>query len=353
MRLGRLLIVLAIVVILAVVAIYALLNLNSAPASTPPSTTDIVMVVQPIARGQVITAEMLSYLAVPTESTIANLYTDVNSVVGLQARFDIDPGTPLTNSMIVSDVGQLSTSGSDTALLIPSGMVAFPIPIDRFSSVAYGLRDGDRVNIIATMSLIDVDSDLQTQLPNDIAVISTDPTTQVLTVTEITGGDASPQGSTEFATLLGLPFYVVPSEPQRPRLVSQTIMQNIAVLHVGNFYYTDVEGNDITNAYQSTVTDATGVVTQTVPEPPDIITLIVTPQDAITLNYLIYSGSKLTLALRPNGDESTAPTQAVTLEYLLTTYDIPVPSKLPYGLQPRIDSLLPPTQQGLLPPTAE
>ncbi len=350
MRLGRLLIVLAIVVILGVVAFYALLNLNAAPSpeSQVPPTTDIVMAVQPISRGQVITADMLGYLAYPTSETISNFFTDTNAAVGMRARFDIDPGTPLTDTMVVAVDQEFPEAGSDTALLIPQGMVAFPIPIDRFSSLAYGLREGDKVNIIATLLLVDIDPDLQTKLPNDIALLSLDPETNALSVHVVTGGNASPETATGFATVLGQPFYVVPSEAQRPRLVSQTVMQNITVLHVGNFFYTDPNGNDVTNAYGTTVTDANGVTT-TIGDAPDIITLIVTPQDAITLNYLVYAGSKLTLALRPSGDESTVTTQAVTLEYLLTTYDIPVPAKLPYGLQPRIDVLVSPAQQLILP----
>lgn len=350
MRLGRLLIVIAIVIILGVVAIYALLNLNATPSgqSQVPPTTNVVMVVQPIERGHLITEEQLGYLAYPTSETISSFFTDISQVVGKRARFDIDPATPLTTSMILSSDQDFPEGGSDTALLIPDGMVAFPIPIDRFSSLAYGLREGDHVNIIATMLLVDVDPDLQTKLPNDIAVISVDPTTNVLSVLNVDGGNANPQGATGFESILGQPFYVVPSEAQRPRIVSQTILQNITVLHVGNFYFTDPNGDVITNAYGTTVTDANGVAT-IIPDAPDIITLIVSPQDAITLNYLVYAGSKLNLALRPSGDETTVTTQAVTLEYLLSTYDIPVPSKLPFGLQPSVDILTSPTQQLALP----
>jgi pilus assembly protein CpaB len=69
------------------------------------------------------------------------------------------------------------------------------------------------------------------------------------------------------------------------------------------------------------------------------VTLIVSPQDAISLNYLIYSGAQLTLALRSAGDASRIETEAVTLQFLLDQYNIPVPVKLPYGLEPRIDVL--------------
>jgi pilus assembly protein CpaB len=189
---------------------------------------------------------------------------------------------------------------------------------------------------------------LQARLPNDVALLSFDDSGRPA-VLVVPGGDAQPL---QIEPTTNTPYFVIPSEVQRARLVSQTVLQNITVLHIGNFYYTDVEGNEVTGAYTETFTDPNGVTTQSIADPPDIVTLIVTPQDAITLNYLIYSGSKLTLALRSSGDDTTVATSAVTLEYLLTNYDIPVPTKLPYGLQPRIDGLVSPSQQGTLPPAA-
>ncbi|MCD6401988.1 MAG: hypothetical protein J7L73_08695, partial [Anaerolineales bacterium] len=76
------------------------------------------------------------------------------------------------------------------------------------------------------------------------------------------------------------------------------------------------------------------------PKPPEVITLIVSPQDAVTLNYMVSSGTKLTLALRAAGDDTAFDTEAATLQFLLDTYNIPVPAKLPYGLEPRIDKTL-------------
>jgi pilus assembly protein CpaB len=73
-----------------------------------------------------------------------------------------------------------------------------------------------------------------------------------------------------------------------------------------------------------------------------LITLVVNPQDAVTLNYLVYAGSQLTLALRPSGDDTRVQTEATTMDFLLKQYNIPVPVKLPYGMEPRVDDLLPP-----------
>ena len=174
MRLGRLLIILAIVLILGLVALYAVLTLNAGngqEAEGPPQTTDIVIVTQPIARGSLITEESLGFQPLPTTNTISTMLTSKSQAVGKLARFDLEPGVPLMAGM-VADVGAgLAAGGSDTSLLIPAGMVAFPIPIDRFSSLAYGLRAGDHVNVIASLLLMDIDPDFQTVLPNNTAAL--------------------------------------------------------------------------------------------------------------------------------------------------------------------------------------
>jgi pilus assembly protein CpaB len=348
MRLGRILIFLALIVVLALVGAYFLLNLGQQPETPSASnTTDIVIVLQPIPRGGVITAEALGYIAYPTDQTIQGMLTNINDAVGQRARYDLQPGIPLVSNMMVSAADELTETGSDSALLIPPGMVAFPIPVNRFSSLAYGLREGDHVNVIASIQLTDLDQELQTRLPNDIALLSFDPSTNTLTVEVVPGGDALPQEAVALETLFGGGFYVVPSEIQRPRLVSQTLLQDVVILHVGNFLYTDTAGNEVQPPPAGV--DASGEPLPASAEPPDLITLIVTPQDAVTLNYLIYAGAQLTLALRSAGDDSLASVEAVTLQYLLDAYQIPVPVKLPYGLEPRVDILRPPTQQQQLP----
>ncbi len=166
------------------------------------------------------------------------------------------------------------------------------------------------------------------------------------------GGAGSPQGEAIVDPILDQALYVVPSEAQRPRLVSQTLMQDVVVLHIGNSLYTDESGDEVTNAFepQSPGLDGTGQPLPAAPKaPPDLVTLIVSPQDAVTLNYLLFAGAELTMALRSSGDGSFETTQAVTLEYLVNSYDIPVPSKVPYGFEPNIESLVSPTLQLELP----
>jgi pilus assembly protein CpaB len=73
----------------------------------------------------------------------------------------------------------------------------------------------------------------------------------------------------------------------------------------------------------------------------------------VALNYLIYSGAQLSLALRGPKDTDTLPTEAVTLQFLLEQYNIPIPVKLPYATEPRLDEILPPELPNDATPTPE
>ena len=105
------------------------------------------------------------------------------------------------------------------------------------------------------------------------------------------------------------------------------------------FMYSDEEGNEID--LHPVSYDETGAPV-TPPRYPDLVTLIVTPQEAVTLNFLIYSGAQLTLALRSPTDADVIETNSVTLNYFMNTYSVPLPEKLPYGMTPSINELAPP-----------
>jgi pilus assembly protein CpaB len=117
------------------------------------------------------------------------------------------------------------------------------------------------------------------------------------------------------------------------------LIQDAVVLWVGDF-----PTGPITTGPQPTPTPAPeGEQVATVSEKPQVLTLIVTPQDAVTLNYLMLAGASFNLALRGSGDVDRYPIEAVTLQFILDQYGIPSPAKLPYGIQPRIDQLVYPT----------
>ena len=352
MKRGRLFIYLALIIFIAVAAFGVYVWRRSSTTNPPASQVtpqmqyvEIVTAGQNINTGTPITEAMLSSIQIPESALVQGEFTNKADVVNMYAKIAIDQGVPIMASMVSLKPGA-NLPGSSWAPYIPQGLTAVAIPISRLSSVAYGIRDGDYVDIIVTMLLVDVDPTNQSILPNFTAnVISPGVTGNgvLLTAQIISGGEPSRVGSAVLDETLNQPIYLVPSEGQRPRLVTQMIMQNIQVLRVGTF------SDQLTPAPSGAVATATPAAT---PQPtavfaPDIITLMVSPDDANTLVYLIYSGAKITLTLRnPNNTGPAVQTDAAMLEYLLTQYNIPVPAKLPYAVQPRLDNLLDPKLPG-------
>jgi Flp pilus assembly protein CpaB len=250
----------------------------------------------------------------------------------------------LTTGMVVDTTEQLSETGSTAALQIPRGMVAVSVPINRLSSVSYALRPGDHVNVIVSLLFVDLDADFQSILPNKNAVvIAPSPgsleTGEGATLTAASEGAAGVQGRAEIDPLLEQTFYVVPSEGQRPRLVAQTLLQDSIVLGIGEFPLKEEEAApevQATPQAEEPAPQQQEAAPQPTPTPlpkPEVITLIVTPQDAVTLNYLLNGPARISLALRPADDDTRVQTEAATLDFLLKQYNIPVPVKLPYGAE--------------------
>lgn len=347
MRRGRLFFYLAFILILGLVAALVLWQRFLQPvASANPGVeaptpviemSNVVVVAQRIPRGNVLDETVLSVVPVQRDLVLQGMFSNVTDVIGRQVKFDLDAGIPLTASMLVNTSEQLSSTGSNAALSIPRGMVAVSIPIDKLSSVSYAPKAGDHVNVIATMSFVDLDTDFQTILPNNTgSVIAPGPVAEggpsSLTANVSSGGGL--QGRTEVDPVLGQTLYIVPSEDQRPRSASQALLQDAVVLHMGDFPLTDEKPAEATPTPAAPVDQQPSAAEATPPLPaiPEVITLIVSPQDAVTLNYLVNTGAHLTLALRATGDDSRVQTEAVTLQFLLDQYRIPVPVKLPYGI---------------------
>lgn len=390
MRRGRVLIFLALILLLGVVvvgvlmsgALPALMRGGGSTSATPgpnsvntgptavPDEIEVVVLAQPVALGAVIDESMLQTIPYPRKSLAEGLFmTDMAQVVGRRARYDLQPGVILNKGYLAEKAEDVSKPASDATFLIPRGMVAVSIPIGRLSSISYAPRRGDHVNVIVTLKFVDLDESYQTVLPNYTASVigpgpavllgmgKGDKESSLLTISEqlrtlsaqiISGGSPAAKGRAEQDTQLEQTLYVVPSEAQRPRLVSQTLIQNVMVLQIGEFPETDVKEEEKPKASDGTPTP-TPLPTAT-PQPgstpvpaagkPEVITLIVSPQDAVTLNYLIYSGAELTLALRPAGDDTLVQTEAVTLSFLTSQYRINLPTRLNYGMDPRADEVI-------------
>lgn len=367
MRGGRVLMLIAIIILLGVLAAY--LMLGGKEEAPPPEggegvqpglSGDMVYVVvagQDISRGSlipeqdgVVVSQMPRDLVIETMISGEDEEELKSRVIGRRARMDIARGLFITEGMLTEDTGDLLGTGSDAAMAIEPGYTAISIPWKRISGVAFALRAGDQVDVLISFLIISVDADFQTELPNETTALSalggipqqfgphvTIPLSPGLEDEERrVGGQFWPYGRVEIEPELGLPIHLIPQENQRPRLVSQRLVENATVLKFGNFSTVDLVGQEIPMVDLPEGEEAT---TETVkPALPDIITLIVTPQDALALNWAVKAGADLVLTLRSPDDPAITETSSITLQYLLENYNITVPAKLPYALTPAISA---------------
>lgn len=351
-RTGIILIVLALILIIGLGAVLVLfpniitgtaptpapVPVNNTPATPAVKTVDIVVLTQNISFGQPVPSEALGFAPIPVDRYVEGLYfQDKEEVAGKRARYQLTSGTILTTGMVSE-----SALGSYASGQIPPGYVAIPIPISDMTAVSFALQPGDHVSVLVALLMEELDPNFQSRLPNVIGNVikpgtSTEGGDQNLTVT-ITNGEGA-QGRTELDPVLNEPIYVQPSESQRPRIVTQLIISDAMVLGVGKFPLEGGPAESVEMAPTPTPVPAGGqatpvpVATQA-PQEPNQITLVVTPQDAVTLNYIMLNlkGASLNLVLRSAGDTKPISAEAVTLQFLMDQYNIPFPSKLPYGL---------------------
>ena len=377
MRRSRLLILVGVVLLLGV---GALLLLSSAlgggipfvrQAATPtsaaaaPSEPPFMVVVasQNIPRGAVIPADQVQRIIWPRSSALPSMITDPAEVVGNIARYDIYREQPIHDTMFVENLRDIGAIGSDAALQIPPGLVAVSIPYARLSGVSYAIQDGDHVDLIASFLFVDLDPDWQALTPNAVwgmtfapPPLGSDLSPQVAAGVPFSEGrPADEVFSQYFANLAGtssVPLFLVPSEVQRPRLVSQRIIRDATVLHVGTFTLPQPTAAPTDTPVPGQPTPTPPPALQAQGQKPDTITLVVTPQDAVVLAYVVAARLDITFDLRSAGDTSQVDTESVTLQSLVDRFQIAIPARLEFGLEPPLRAIQTPVlpNDGTAPP---
>jgi len=344
MRRGRIFIFLALILliglIVAAVALPRILPLLR-PATPTVTVYRVYYALQNISQGTLITEDLLDVYTLPETSIADVMFTEQekSGLVGQKAKNNIDQGSIITTGDVVSPETGLEAGGPPWASIIAASKNAITIPISRLASVGFGVADGAHVNVIACMLMVDVDPSYQGILPNHVAVaqapVNVPPDGMPgISLGVKTEGDPPYQGRTEVESAFQQPIYVIPSEPQRPRPVCQMVMQDVAVLRLGNFELNP----SATAANQAVPTPQPGQ--QQAPRvAPDIVTLIVSPQEAVILTYMVYTNTPIYLTLRNSGDTSRQVTESATLQFLLSQLNITVPVKLAYSVTPRVDTL--------------
>jgi Flp pilus assembly protein CpaB len=284
-----------------------------AEVTPEPLMEPVVIVVQPVRRGQRIPPDAVEIRRWEVDRLPADPVYQLEDVVGGFAAVDLTPPRPLS----ANQVKKVVLEGSNVALAIPPGKVAYSFPVRLVAAVAGALKAGDRVDVMISWTVVDVDQDLQIKLP--VLLIGEE---DCLAGCQATGD-------------------------QIPGLVTQYTVQNALVLGVDFWEDRDLP---VTQPGEEAVEEPVipvveGEEGEEVPEeapPPEeaaspyslvsVVTLAVDPQSALVLKWSVESNSAMDLVLRSAVDiEEYAQPEAVTLEYMINRYQISLPPKLPHA----------------------
>ncbi|MGQ9553405.1 MAG: Flp pilus assembly protein CpaB [Anaerolineae bacterium] len=282
MKGGRLIVIVGVVLgLLAGIMVIMFVSQQSAQgdAAPTPEPPAVVRAVQNITKGDEIPLGAVQLLRLePGEPAPPGAVKDPMAVAGMTAAVDIPQGTIIQEEMFF-DKAAMVVAGESASRLFQPGRVAMAFPIGPLSGVAGALSQGDRVDIIASVEVIDVDQDTQIELPLD------------------------GQGA------------------QLSRTAVQLTLQNIEVLRVGA--WGSPSSGVAAQAEQGNNKPAAATT--------DMVTLLVPQQDALVLEFLIdkmeQGQARVTMALRSEDDQEVVTTEAVTLDYMMKRFGIPVPAK--------------------------
>jgi Flp pilus assembly protein CpaB len=284
------------------------LPLITGPQATPEVETErVVVALQTVPRGMRVPPDAIEIREWPVDDPDypRDPVFRLSAVVGKMARVDIPRQRPLSMDMLAElTLGE----GSELALAIPKGKVAFALPVRVMSAVANTIRPSDRVDVLVSFSVIEVDEDSQIKKP-----------------VFFTGGDE----------LLAAPQ---PTGEQIPRIVSQYTVQNAQVLAV------DLWEEALPEVIQPAEEGETPEGEESAPPvaAPSVasamitltsVTLVVSPQDALVLKWALENDASIDLAMRSAVDQDIyAQPEAVTLQYMLDRFQVSVPTKLPHAV---------------------
>lgn len=323
------------------------------PTITPVPMVEIVVAIQDIPRGTIIRPDTVQIYPWPADAVPVNAISNPEDVINKVARTDIFREQPILGNLIVDDFQNLATIGSDAALITPPNRVLISVPMNRLTSVAFALQPGDRVDIIASFLFVDVDQTFQSAEPNQFNLISVaqeggDPATGQGGSVAVTFGQSSLRGAFDtrlIPTVGSWPVLVLPSENPRPRLSVQRTITDAQVIWLGDF---PTDGRLFRPAASPTPLNPTPTpegqaqqaqVPPTEVPPLDIVTVAVSPQDAVVLAWYIEARIPFTFVLRSAVATALPQTDPVTLDYIMSRFNILVPEKFNYSIEPAIRSI--------------
>jgi Flp pilus assembly protein CpaB len=294
MRRGRILILLGLILAIGTAAaVYVVVNSMEPSQTSEVVLEEVVAALQPIAEEEPVEGR-IGLVSMPKDYIPDGAYRSLEGTGDLLAAGPIPQGAVIHPSMLISKV-ELAQEG-ELGKLVEPNLVAVAFPINELSSVSYGIRPGDNIDVLMTFFFADIDQ--ETQIPEPICAPFC----------------PGPEGETE-AAAGGAPI---------PRPAAQLTLQDIQVLGVGRW------AQQLTPEQEQAQAESEEPATV---ELPSYITVMVTPQDALVLKLAREVGANIQLAVRAEGDAQQFTTQQVTLDYILARFGISLPTKQPFSLE--------------------
>ena len=327
------------------------------PTPTPTPVLQFVTVV--VARtdlpvGERLRPELLAVEQRP-ETNVAVVagvtFSDPELLVGQIIKNSISRGQEILRPMIALSPSDISNLGSDLALYIDQNEVAVAFPIDRFSGAAFAMRPGDSVDAFMSLTMVDLDPEFQTALPNVL---------QRVDETALQEGrqflfPPTSEGRLELIPVINTVGVIGPGagEDPIPRRVTQLTLQQMEVIWVGS--WRDPQ-RDLLQEFDADIEvqpDPATLGEDEAPPPtptpgpenfrpeaqPDVVILSLTSQDALTLKWALDTGIDIDLVLRAQGDNSLFVTTSVSLPQIVEQGVLTIPEPAEVGLEPRVDQV--------------
>lgn len=317
----------------------------------PEDTIGVVVSLQTVPRGHVMTEDILAIDRRPRDSVESNVITDTKDVIGMFARTDIFQGQTLTRDKLAGDIREIVTSEYGPSSLIPPGFVAQAVPLSTFrldpggsiASVGYGVSEGDYVDILLLFDMRKIDEEFQTLLPNDLALFIT---VEVEDTQEKRFLEIDPYGFFEELPT-GDTVHVRPREYQRPYIVG-LVIQNAKVIQVGQYALPEAAAAQIATPTPTALPEGAPTplpepvaIPSATPLPPEVVVVALQPQQQLLLRYALEVGADVDFALRGINDGQLYPVENVDLNFLLERFNIEIPPDFGYTLDTQYYNITP------------
>lgn len=308
-RRGTILIIIGIILALGTTAVVFVLlrpsgqQAEATPQPTPEEKISVVIAAQEIPALTEIPADAVGTLLIPKSALNARYLLDPEAVIGKKTLTNVSRGSFITTDVLL-DESKVLELGYNASLNIPEGKVAVAFRTTQLRAVAGAIQNGDFVDILISYWMLDT--------------------------------EATPTAAGEEEAAVPAESYV---------LLAQLLLQDVEVLRVGPWAGVAVppaEGEEATPEAtppaEGEASTAEGELAPVSAEAEVVLTLLLDQQDALVLKYARESEASIDLVLRGREDRESVRTETVSLEYVMTRFEITVPPEpmrfVPKSYQP-------------------